>query len=330
MSEFVNSDAKLLCTGCPGAPGQLDTKTARTVKLQNGTIGVESDKSLVSPGFGTCVIIPTRPQPCQAKLGSWMKVKSDVKVNGESLVLFPNTIPCSAGPGLISVAYPGQLTAKERANPAQGGTKPCKWTKCDSKHEFDITYPGNGVVERKDLKSWAHPSTQIIALGITTMFQAKPKTTEEITEASNYPYQKHHVIPAAVIEKRVPKIKHNLELLGFDINNEGLNGISLPEKEEHIKWHGLQAHRGCHPSYNNEVFSYLSELEGTVHLFCREDKQGELWEEIADAVQYFRKEIVENRVTLRSGSEEYRELTGSTKTAKEMAAAAVEAAKSHI
>src|SRR5687768_9460466 len=103
--SYVNKKAKLLCTGCPGVPGSLETKDARTVSLDKGIIGVSSDKKIAAPGFGTCLVIPTSPRKCNPQLGSWVSTKSDVKSKGNAQLLFPNTIPCSFGPGLITMTY---------------------------------------------------------------------------------------------------------------------------------------------------------------------------------------------------------------------------------
>jgi A nuclease family of the HNH/ENDO VII superfamily with conserved AHH len=316
MAIFAKKDAVLMCTGCPGVPAKLDAKDARTINLENGTIAVDSDKIVAQPAFGTCLIIPTTPRKCNPQLGTWMNVKSDVKCKGKSQILFPNTIPCTFGPGLVTMSYAGQVKASEMASAAQGGNKSCKWATCNNKHEFDITYPNDGVVERKDLKNWSHPSA-LIGLGHIPTFQANIAKKGAAKKSSNYPFQRHHVIPCAVI-KQLTKIKANLKQLGFDINNEGLNGISLPKNPKDIKWHDIQAHRGPHPDYNNTVKNYLSELEGEVKDFCKDGKQGELWEKIDKAVARYRKRILKWQDTLRSGA------------AGERIAAAEAAAKSHL
>lgn len=301
MAKFAKKDAVLMCTGCPGAPAKLDASEARTINLENGTIAVESDKIIAQPAFVTCLIIPTAPRKCNPKLGSWMNTKSNVKCKGKSLILFPNTIPCTFGPGLITMSYAGQVMAGERANPAQGGNKHCNWKTCNDKHEFDIKYPNNGTVVRKDLKDWSHPSA-MVGVAHKPSFQANLLPRGAAARASGYPFQRHHVIPCAVF-KALPKIKANLKLLGFDINNEGLNGISLPKNPTDIRWHDIQAHRGSHPAYNTRVESFLGDLEGEVVDFCKEDKQGELWEEIEAAVKHFRKHILKWQMpTLRSGA----------------------------
>lgn len=202
------------------------------------------------------------------------------------------------------------------AKGGKGGDIPCKWKVCNKKHKFKVPYPNDGVVERRALGWWAHPST-LIGAGHKPTFQANTSTRGG-SRALGYPYQKHHVIPCAVF-KKLKKIKANLKLLGFDINDEGLNGISLPSQPKDIKWHDIQAHRGSHGDYNDKVQEYLTNLEGEVKDFCKEDEQGELWEEIEDAVKHFRKHILTWKLpTLRSNG------------VNERIAAAQAAANSHL
>ncbi|HKR05905.1 MAG TPA: AHH domain-containing protein [Bacteroidia bacterium] len=187
------------------------------------------------------------------------------------------------------------------AKGGKGGDKHCLWKVCGDTHKFNIAYQNDGVVDRRALGDWAHPST-LIGAGHKPSFQADISAKGAATRAFGYPFQKHHVIPCAVF-KKLKKISANLKLLGYDINDEGLNGISLPSKPKDIKWHDLQAHRGPHPAYNNEVKAYLNTLEGEVKDFCKDDNQGELWEEIEDAVKNFRKHILSwSQPTLRSGA----------------------------
>ena len=96
-----------MCTGCPGVIARLDASKARTVKLDNKIQANEDDKKLAQPAFGTCLAIPTAPKKCSPNLVKWMNVKTDVKVKGKSALLFPNAIPCTTGPGLVSLLDSG-------------------------------------------------------------------------------------------------------------------------------------------------------------------------------------------------------------------------------
>src|SRR5687768_12079904 len=107
MFQYANKGATLMCTGCPGVPGKLEAKKARTVKLGNKEQATEDDKDVQSPGFGMCVAIPTAPKKCNPKLGKWANTKSDVKIKGKKALLFPNMIPCMAGPGVVTMVSPG-------------------------------------------------------------------------------------------------------------------------------------------------------------------------------------------------------------------------------
>ena len=107
MFQYVNKGAKCMCTGCPGVIARLDASKARTVKLDNKIQANEDDKKLAQPAFGTCLAIPTAPKKCSPNLVKWMNVKTDVKVKGKSALLFPNAIPCTTGPGLVSLLDSG-------------------------------------------------------------------------------------------------------------------------------------------------------------------------------------------------------------------------------
>lgn len=96
-----------MCTGCPGAPGKLEASEARTVKLGNKIQATEADKKVAAPGFGMCVAIPTAPKKCSPSLGEWANTQSDVIIKGKKALLFPNTVPCTAGPGVITMVDPG-------------------------------------------------------------------------------------------------------------------------------------------------------------------------------------------------------------------------------
>lgn len=104
---YANKGATLMCTGCPGVPGKLDSTVARTVKLGDKQQATEDDKTIEQPGFGTCLAIPTAPKKCSPQLGTWANTKSDVLIKGKKALLCPNTIPCTTGPGVITMIDPG-------------------------------------------------------------------------------------------------------------------------------------------------------------------------------------------------------------------------------
>lgn len=107
MFQYANKGAILMCTGCPGVPGKLDAKKARTVKLTDKVQANEDDKSVEQPGFGMCLAIPTAPKKCSPQLGMWANTKSDVIIKGKKALLCPNVIPCTSGPGVITMIDPG-------------------------------------------------------------------------------------------------------------------------------------------------------------------------------------------------------------------------------
>lgn len=107
MIEYVNKGATLMCTGCPGVPGKLDASEARTVSLSDNIQATEADKKIQDPGFGTCLAIPTAPKKCSPNLGEWANTKSDVLLKGKKALLFPNTVPCTTGPGVITMIDSG-------------------------------------------------------------------------------------------------------------------------------------------------------------------------------------------------------------------------------
>ncbi|MFT3701393.1 MAG: AHH domain-containing protein [Agriterribacter sp.] len=299
---YVKSDAILMCTGCPGVPARLETSVARTVSLSDGVIGVADDKNIAQPGFGACLAIPTAPKKCSPQLGEWTNTKSDVLSKGKAQLLFPNTITCSAGPGAINMTSAGQIKAREGTADEDLPDDHCGWQDCDKKHKSKPIYPSNGVVERKDLKSWIHPS-----LIYNTVYRSAPMVfgIKSVT-ASNYVTRRHHVIPVNVFNK-LPKLSENLRLLGFDINNEILNGISLPYYTADIVWHDLQFHRGSHPTYDDHVKAILGAMEEGFVTYCKNDKQFELWNEVDTHIKTFREEIINWQQPLHSYSEGQRD-----------------------
>lgn len=189
---------------------------------------------------------------------------------------------------------------------ATGGkvvNKPCKWKVCVKKHKFNIKYDNDGVIKRTALGNWTHPSSiyEIVCKKDRIVYKKGKYKNYKSSTAYNYPIQKHHVIPCAVI-KLLAKIKHNLKLLGYDINNEVLNGISLPAKPEDIVWHDLQFHKGSHPMYNDRVEIDLKDLEAKCEHFCKTDNQMQLLQEMDKKVAKYRRNIIKWTWPLHSNS----------------------------
>lgn len=176
------------------------------------------------------------------------------------------------------------------------GTVKCLWTKCDEKHEFDIKYPNDGIVERKALGEWSHPSS----------FGYKEyKTNITDTTSTTYTKRKHHVIPVNVYEK-LPTISANLKVLGYDINDEGYNGLALPFRTQDLAFHDLQFHRGSHPVYDGNVERAIGDLESKCETFCKTGNQVSLWDSIEKFVKGFKQEIITWQWPLHSYSETQR------------------------
>ena len=105
--KYVSKGAKLMCTGCPGMIARLDAKKAKSVKRKGPIQANEDDKKIIAPAFGTCIAIPTAPKKCSPNLVKWANVKTDVKVKGKGALMFPNMIPCTTGPGLVTMIDAG-------------------------------------------------------------------------------------------------------------------------------------------------------------------------------------------------------------------------------
>lgn len=166
--------------------------------------------------------------------------------------------------------------------------KNCIWDKCETLHDADpdppYPYPNNGRATRSSLSKWSHPSS-MIGVGKHIPVYKGNQTPPD------YAFQRHHILPCAVFKKLV-QISNNLVIVGFNINKEDLNGISLPVDPDHMIWHGLQYHRGYHKLYNDHVFQSLQGLEGKVGGFCATDDQGKLWAEIEKKVNSYKKKIL--------------------------------------
>jgi hypothetical protein len=301
MFKYVNEGAILMCTGCPGVPAKLDATKARTVSTGGNIQATEADKKITQPGFGMCVAIPTAPKKCSPNLGEWFNTKSDVIKKGKKALLFPNGIPCMSGPGLITMTSPGSQVESIGATKAKEEDKDCKWETCEKKHEFKIDYPKNGITVRKDLGTWLHPS--LIYAGAEQVYRTDPLDGKDHT---NYETRKHHVIPVKIFE-HVPLLCKNLELLGYDINNEFLNGMTLCYRQKDLVWHDLQYHRGNHQKYSGVVKEKMSLVQTQSEKLCTTDDQTKLFEIMSKEVKRFREKILNWSIELQAGAKDTRD-----------------------
>ncbi|MEZ4994817.1 MAG: AHH domain-containing protein [Saprospiraceae bacterium] len=97
-------------------------------------------------------------------------------------------------------------------------------------------------------------------------------------------------------------IPHNLELLGWDMNNGDLNGMCLPTYNADIAWHDLQLHRGPHYQYDNKVKAALKNLETECQKYCKDEAQELLLGKITSKVTLFKLKIKNWQVTLNASS----------------------------
>lgn len=309
---YANENAIVMCTGCPGVPAKVDGKKARTVRIKNKSHLTDADKKLKGIGFGMCFAIPTTPKKCNAKLGNWTNVKSDVIVKGNKALLFPNTIPCLSGPGMLSMIHPGQRKQSTGQSNKKTTTFPCDWKGCNEQHEepskerFPLQNIGV-VTKKKDGRNedpcdftgiWLKPFCFESIYSVNSKwnsednwFTRKSGKVDNVNRMS-YTTQRHHVIPVVAVLNDLPKIKENLRLLGWDVNNGILNGIRLPMYWQDIFWHDIPNHNGGHSNYNESVFDLLKSLENTCGDFCKDDNYDDLWGKIEEVVRKLKGKIV--------------------------------------
>jgi len=312
---FPNKNAILMCSGCPGVPGRLKAKTGRTVKNSSQPELTEADKDLQSPAFGTCLAIPTAPKKCSPQLGKWVNLKSDVKIKGKSALLFPNMIPCMAGPGVITMTFAGQVLNQAGSTSGEEQTYPCDWEGCTEKHVMPskLRFPNQemGVVTKQkdggnDSKKpadftgpWFHPSCYERIYGFNLKNSPEQKNwftrkngIRDFSTKDDYATQRHHVIPVKAVLRHLTKIKTNLKLLGWDVNNSELNGIQLPGYTRDIFWHDIPLHNAAHSNYNKAVKKLLRKLESDCGDLCAKEEYYQLWEKITETVKVLKENIV--------------------------------------
>lgn len=291
---YVRKDAVLICTGCP-TPAQLNAKKARTVRIENGAIGVSTDKVIAQPGFPTCIAIPTAPRTCSPKLGEWARVKSDVLSKGKPQLLYPNTIPCAFGPGVVAMTYAGQVVTREYATDTNDKEAKCDWHGDEHDHKpFKKIFPKGGDTKRGKLGDWTQPNAMFSANKTSNKIRYFATWGFVTSKAEKYITQRHHVVPVQCLEE-LPDLANNLELLGYNNNTEA-NGIRMPMFDEDIFWHDLPRHRGfdnAHRAYNDLVTAQLKDkFKDEWKDFCREDKEVLLLLEIELYIEKVRNLII--------------------------------------
>lgn len=172
------------------------------------------------------------------------------------------------------------------------GTILCGWQDKCQKHQAEIKYPKGGNMERGSLAGWSHPSTMGLKENATKINDTHTsiKLSGQKVTALNYKFQRHHVIPVEAI-KNLPILKNNLDLLGYDINIQAENGISLPFRPKDLVWHDLQFHRGSHPAYTSIVETRIRAIMSKCGQYCEKGEQSTLWDLIKERVDKCRDEI---------------------------------------
>lgn len=171
----------------------------------------------------------------------------------------------------------------------------CDWETCEKKHRSKPSYKGGGTVEKSssyadkwvnaDLEPWKRHGSGINASpGLSPQqllqeYRAETPSAEYAPGASKmthpeYHTQKHHLLSAKLFTPR-SKLKHNIELSGWDINGVP-NGACLPTYTIDIVRHDLQCHRGNHPNslYYDNLDPLLKDLEDVCVRYCVPDESG--------------------------------------------------------
>ena len=174
------------------------------------------------------------------------------------------------------------------------GTLPCGWLdKCQGHQKaVDGYVPDRANLGRMPLDKygWLRPWEMGLPENTTkiTDVHTGKKWSGQVT-ATNYRYQRHHIIPCEVFKN--PILNKNLELLGYDINVFDENGISLPYRIKDLVWHDLQFHRGSHPAYTGIVRTRVMAIVRKCGQYCEKGEQSTLWDFIKERVDKSRNEI---------------------------------------
>lgn len=314
MFPYVVKGAKCMCTGCPGAPANLDVNQ-NDVLLEGKPKATIDDKKLIVP-FATCLAIPTAPKPCNPSLVKWANEKADKKVKKKNALLFPNMIACTTGPGMVTLVDPGQKSAVDGSLEKKEEEYPCVWEGCNkSPHPEDpkirfplqefgiVTKEGKGQskgsvaftgpwVSKSGVPSGVHPSTYERSIYGWRESPDRKDSDGKTISRTNYSIQKHHVIPVNSSLPNTPKLKENLRLLGWDANHYDYNGIELPSDVPDIYWHDLPRHNGGHTDYSMKVSKMLDALQKISLKLCAKNNHYDLYGSIGELVNRCRKGIV--------------------------------------
>ncbi|WP_299011537.1 AHH domain-containing protein [uncultured Shewanella sp.] len=219
----------------------------------------------------------------------------------------------------------------KKQNDEDDKTYKCDWKDCKGKHEKPIHYAKNPAnsKDRKNLErshdyadKWTKAGLEpwvIHGAGIDTKatreeYLSETKKIDDVNKAvkmkhPEYPTQKHHLISVNLFT-RVPKLKHNAILSGYNVNHPK-NGICLPAFRFDIAQHNLQCHRGPHSKslYNDKIEVFLRDLEKDTLNICSKNKnhQKTLTKELNDLSILIKKRISKWQYLLRTKAKEDRE-----------------------
>lgn len=198
--------------------------------------------------------------------------------------------------------------SKHSQTPNQGREKDhepkhCQWQDCKTKHDKPIKYVNNGRTTRRlgfnkqweneQLQPWLlqgagqalptpfhdpkHDAWELGFKGFISPIsrQRMKQSATNPSAGSPYPVQAHHLIPVSIFSQ-TPKLKKNIELIGWDVNDKE-NGLFLPVFAPDMLRHDLQMHRGPHPSnYKELIQSELIEIEDECLNHCKTGNQKQL------------------------------------------------------
>lgn len=204
--------------------------------------------------------------------------------------------------------------SKHSQTPNQGKEKRhepkhCQWQDCKTKHDKPIKYVNNGRTTRRlgfnkqwkneQLQPWLSrgagqalpapfhdPKHNAWELGFKGFIspisrQRMKQSASNPSAGSPYPVQGHHLIPVSIFSQ-TPKLKRNIELIGWDVNGKE-NGIFLPIFAPDMLRHDLQMHRGPHPNnYMEQIKNELKEISDECLNHCKNGNQKQLIKELHD------------------------------------------------
>lgn len=214
-------------------------------------------------------------------------------------------------------------------------TYKCDWKNCKGKHKKPIDYAKNPAnpKDSKNLERSNNYSDKWVKAGLDPWvihgagmntkatreeYLSETKKIDDVNKAVNmkhpeYPTQKHHLISVNLFS-RVPKLKHNAILSGYDVNHPN-NGICLPAFRFDISQHDLQCHRGPHSKslYNDKIEVFLRDLEKDTVSICSKSNENNknhhniLTKELNDLSDLIKKRINKWQYLLRTKAKEDRE-----------------------